>query len=282
MKIGNLEVYGIIYKITNLVNGKVYIGQTTKRNGFKDRYPYNGNGIERVYKTHYYRRKNNGGYNKHLLESIEKYGFKSFRVIEIFDYAFSKKELNIKEKLYISLYSSNDDLHGYNRTMGGETFEKGGNHHNAKKICCITFDKVFDSIIEAEDYYKNISKGAISTMIQGKQNRVIIDGINTVWRYLEDYKNMSKDDIDLLIYKSTDEYRSEVLSKAHIGKFASNENPNSKRVICLTTGEIFDSGKEAIEKYNCSGLYLCLKGRIKSSGRHPMTGEKLEWDYYNK
>lgn len=29
MKIGNIEVYGIIYKITNTINGKCYIGQTT-------------------------------------------------------------------------------------------------------------------------------------------------------------------------------------------------------------------------------------------------------------
>ena len=29
MIINNLEVYGIIYKVTNSVNGKVYIGQTT-------------------------------------------------------------------------------------------------------------------------------------------------------------------------------------------------------------------------------------------------------------
>lgn len=281
MKIGNLEVYGIIYKITNLINGKVYIGQTIKRNGFKDRYPYNGNGIERVYKTHYYRRENNNGYNKHLLESIEKYGFKSFRVVEIFDYAFSKKELDIKERLYISLYNSNNDSYGYNRTIGGEFLEKGGSHPNAKKVYCITFDKEFGSQIEAEDYY-GIRHGVISGHLQGKQNRVIIDNINTVWCYSKDYKNMSKEDEELLIYKSTDEYRSEVLSKAHIGKFKPNENPNSKKIICYNTGEIFDSIKEAIEKYKCNGLYVCLTGRTKSSGRHPITNEKLKWGYYTK
>ena len=40
VKIGNLEVHGIIYKIENLVNHKVYIGQTTQ--GFNKRYNYSG------------------------------------------------------------------------------------------------------------------------------------------------------------------------------------------------------------------------------------------------
>ena len=282
MKIGNLEVYGIIYKITNLVNGKVYIGQTIKKNGFKDRYPYSGEGVERVYKLHKYRKENGDDYNNHLLKSIEKYGFDKFKVIETFDYAFSKKELDIKEQLYISLYNSNNDLYGYNRTIGGESFERGGRHYNSKDIYCITFDKIFSSIVEAENYYGNISKCAISAMLRGKQNRVIIDGINTGWCYFEDYKKMTKDEIDLLIYKSTDEYRSEILSKAHIGKYDTSENPNSKKVICLTTGEIFNSAKEAIEKYNCNGLYSCLTKRTKTSGRHPITKKRLEWDYYKK
>ena len=33
-----LEVYGIIYKIENTINHKVYIGQTTCKMGFRDRY----------------------------------------------------------------------------------------------------------------------------------------------------------------------------------------------------------------------------------------------------
>ena len=36
LNIGNIEVYGIIYKIQNKINQKVYIGQTIKKNGFKN------------------------------------------------------------------------------------------------------------------------------------------------------------------------------------------------------------------------------------------------------
>ena len=39
----------IVYKITNKVNNKVYIGITSRKNGFKGRYSSKGKGIERVY-----------------------------------------------------------------------------------------------------------------------------------------------------------------------------------------------------------------------------------------
>ena len=45
MKIGNLEVYGIIYKITNIIDNKSSIGQTV--NGFHKRYTSKGSGINR-------------------------------------------------------------------------------------------------------------------------------------------------------------------------------------------------------------------------------------------
>ncbi len=38
MMLGNILIYGVIYKITNLVNGKIYIGQTIQ--GFKKRYSF--------------------------------------------------------------------------------------------------------------------------------------------------------------------------------------------------------------------------------------------------
>lgn len=112
------ERYGIIYKITNKVNGKVYIGITTNKKGFKGRYNYKGKGIERVYNYHKHYSKNNK-HNDHLLKSIEKYGFDVWEVIEEFDICYSQEELNEKEVYYIDLYESHNSYKGYNKTFGG-------------------------------------------------------------------------------------------------------------------------------------------------------------------
>ena len=121
---GLLDVYGVIYLVKNKVNGKCYIGQTVKKNGFRDRYGV-GNGrtmIESFYKAH----KKNNNSSDIILEDMEKYGLDAFEVDECIDYAFSKTELDIKEKTYISIYKSmisnsynNYYVGGYNKTSGG-------------------------------------------------------------------------------------------------------------------------------------------------------------------
>ena len=98
MMVNDNEVYGVIYKITNNINNKVYIGQTMKPRGFLDRYPNKGVGIERVYKFHKNNKNRGDGYNEPLFNAIEKYGFDAFSVDEIFDTAMSEKELNENAK----------------------------------------------------------------------------------------------------------------------------------------------------------------------------------------
>ena len=119
-----MKSYGTIYKITNLVNNKVYIGQTSQKN-FNERYSAKGKGIERVYWYHVYRKRYGDLRNTHLLRSIEKYGFDKFVVDEIFDVAYDEKELNEKEMYWIKYYNSNDPNYGYNGTIGGENGAKG-------------------------------------------------------------------------------------------------------------------------------------------------------------
>ena len=53
---------------------------------------------------------------------------------------------------------------------------------------------------------------------------------------------------------------------------------NSKKVICITTGKIFNSMKEAGNYYKCSSISLCCEGIYKSAGKLP-NGTKLKWKY---
>ena len=96
-----------IYKITNLKNGKVYIGQSVN--------------IEHRWTQHRNRPFNplSGQYDSYFYRTIRKYGLEnfSFEVIE----QCSKEELDAKEKYWIAYYNSNLPDFGYNLTDGGET-----------------------------------------------------------------------------------------------------------------------------------------------------------------
>ena len=54
-----------------------------------------------------------------------------------------------------------------------------------------------------------------------------------------------------------------------------------RQVICLTTGEIFDSITQAKQTYKGSIDRAC-QGKQKTAGVHPETGEKLRWMYYDE
>lgn len=191
------EVYGIIYKITNIVNGKVYIGQTIKKRGFLDRYPNKGQGIERVYKFHKHRKDKNEGYNEYLLNSIEKYGFDAFVVDEVFDTASNEQELNEKEMFYIKSF---DSFHnGYNSTLGGDGSK--GTHSLSGKECPVSRSvcqiSIYGELIKIWDCISDVTKelgidsSKISCVCRGQ--RATTQGY--VWVYLEDYdltKNYSR------------------------------------------------------------------------------------------
>lgn len=112
----NKKYYGIIYKIENLINGKIYIGQTVQ--GFKKRYESRGEGIERVYNYAMKLKEKGKYYNQYFMEEIEDFGFDNFKVDEIFDVAYSKEELDEKEDYYIELFDSINN--GYNKTTNKE------------------------------------------------------------------------------------------------------------------------------------------------------------------
>lgn len=189
MKIGNLEIYGVIYKVINNINGKVYIGQTALKRGFNDRYQCKGVGTERIYYRHKNLKKNGFGYNPHLLNAFEKYGIENFTTIEVFDIAFSKIELDIKELTYIQLYDSYKN--GYNRCSGGDTNrgyenKKGKDSPCSKKIVQLdlkgNYIKTWGSLSDASNELKICRSDICSTCKRKKKSAG-----GYIWVYEEDY-----------------------------------------------------------------------------------------------
>lgn len=58
-------------------------------------------------------------------------------------------------------------------------------------------------------------------------------------------------------------------------------NHHSKKVVCITTNEIFDMAKLAKEKYGATSITSCCKGKFNYSGELP-DGTPLEWMYYDE
>ena len=216
MKIGNLEVYGIIYKITNKINGKVYIGQTIQKGGFDRRYCHN---LKKY--TH----------NQHLKRSIERYGIDNFEINKVFDIAFSKIELDVKERCWIQYYNSCDINYGYNIAEGGHNgsplkgkteeelkqiysklntwqgrkhteeekkkiseAQKGELNHRygkpspiRRKVICLNTYEIFDCIKDAQNKYKVTH---ISECCRGNRNYcgVLEDGTKLQWKYYDEYE----------------------------------------------------------------------------------------------
>lgn len=185
------EFYGVIYKVENKINHKTYIGQTTSPQGFKGRYRFKGDGVERVYKYCRHFQDRNYYYNEHLFRAIEKYGFDSFEVDEVHDVALSKEELNEKEKYYIEKYDS--FRNGYNATYGGDSFPNGKNCKNSKSVCQISLNgeliKIWDSAQEASNAlnipFSNISKVCTGHIERNGSRQITAGGF--VWVFEKDY-----------------------------------------------------------------------------------------------
>lgn len=100
------KTLGGIYKITNLINKKVYIGRTKN---FKRRYG------QYLYDFKFRRIKN---INVYLLNSMEKYGFDNF-TFEIINICSLEDSLKLEVE-YMKLFKSLDGKYGYNLRSDSE------------------------------------------------------------------------------------------------------------------------------------------------------------------
>ena len=132
---------GYIYKITNITNNKIYIGQTCRS--------INLRWLDHCYASKYPSHKD---YECPLHRAIRKYGNKNFKVEEI-DTASSLEELNEKEIYYIQKYNSYKK--GYNASLGGfghckYDYEKIKDYfltHNYSIVETCKFFKIYDQVV---------------------------------------------------------------------------------------------------------------------------------------
>lgn len=87
-----MKIYGRIYKITNLINNKSYIGKTIQT-------------IKTRFSKHCSNAKTKKDFCILITKDIKKYGKENF-VIEEIDVAYSKKELKLLEGVYISWFNT--------------------------------------------------------------------------------------------------------------------------------------------------------------------------------
>ena len=97
------SVYGIIYKVTNIINQKVYIGQTVQTL-HKRRIRHESGSRKRNTLIHFHR-------------ALKKHSFEKFKW-EVLEYCHDKTELDDLEYHYILQFNSYKN--GYNQTFGGE------------------------------------------------------------------------------------------------------------------------------------------------------------------
>ena len=120
-------MYGIIYKITCLVNSKIYIGYTTKT-------------VDERFKQHIKTSKDeNYKHASHLYRSMREYGVENFKV-EVIDIAESYEEMCEKERYWISELDTRNPEIGMNIHEGGRGGRTGVGKQKAtkKQIECLS------------------------------------------------------------------------------------------------------------------------------------------------
>jgi len=104
MNIQEFKLKNQIYKITNLVNNKIYIGLTTQE-------------VWNRYLNHLSEARCGSKWPIH--RAIRKYGKENFK-LEILASLEENQDLYELEKYYIKMYNSSNRYIGYNLTKGGE------------------------------------------------------------------------------------------------------------------------------------------------------------------
>ena len=128
------EKYGYIYKITNNINGKIYVGQ------------HKSSTVDKKY----------WGSGKLIKYAILKEGIQNF-TREILEWCNDKQHLDEREIYWISELNSENRQIGYNLTYGGEGATPGrklSEEHKKKKYLMLV--KEINTITTGSIYQKSV------------------------------------------------------------------------------------------------------------------------------
>lgn len=286
--------YGIIYKITNKVNGKCYIGQTIF--SFDKRYCGN------IYKyTH----------NDYLKRAIKKYGIEQFDICKELYIAYSKEELDKKEKELIEHFKSDNKKYGYNYLSGGHN----GKHNEESKAKISRaqigeLNHIYGKFGKDNPKYTRVTKNCsycgksievlqcdikrskrhycstecahkgYSKVVERTSSKIEVKCSNcnkTFKKFPSQIKNKK------YLYCSC-KCKCEHLKIINLGcnnpnsgngeKVSGGKNGRAKKVLCITTGEIFECARDAEKKYSIGRGQVadCCRGAQKTS-------KNMEWKY---
>lgn len=164
-----------IYKITNKINGKCYIGQTSRK-------------VKYRIQDHFSSRKSQTRISL-INQAVHKYGKDNF-IVEELCYCFTPEELDLKEIFFIKEFNSIAP-NGYNLEFGGnklkvlseETKQKIKN--TRKRISVVRKDiftgeeKIYSSILEASK--EGFNQHSIKNCCHGKHKL----HKNNYWKFLD-------------------------------------------------------------------------------------------------
>lgn len=169
----------IIYKITNKINNKVYIGLTTQA-------------IETRWKQHVQTAFNEGHPDSQTVfkKAIRKYGPDNFK-IEIIDEADNLEHLKQLEQYWIKYYNSYigwDNCQGYNSTYGGDAPTKINRPVCKVNILTGLVEETYPTIKEAEYKYSRGIFEIVHNQTIGQKPK------GYTWVFEDELNNYTKDD----------------------------------------------------------------------------------------